>query len=433
LEARVRWRPAFSRLRPAALILLLAALLTGAAPADPHAQITALAAPFRFSLLRWHLGQYLQALTQGPLSSEARRDPEGLVLEFWERNGAAQELEQAGSDVPASEREALATLRPQVERILGQQVQAALRAEGLYSPLDRALPLPVSFPPVWFALEPPPHLLVVSPRNEIATYQRELLLQEMDVSSMEGLEGAVEGMDLSALVTRIGGLGATYPSIVTDDSDLAYTLDTVAEEWLHQYLTFTPLGWGYVLHVLRLRPNDALAQINESFAGIVAGEIGARVWQEHYAARVPERAPSAGAPREFDYRAFMRETRMRTDALLAAGDIVEAEEYMEARRQRLLEEGYHIRRLNQAYFSFYGTYADAPGSASPVGDQLRALRQSAGSLSAFVRLMSAVDSEEAFQALLRARGISSAERMAPAPTERQPGEPRSADNAAAGP
>ena len=90
--------------------------------------------------------------------------------------------------------------------------------------------MPITFPPVWFALEPPPHLLVVSPRTEIASLRQDLLLQTMDLATMEDIERQVEALDLSALVTRIGGLGATYPAIVSDDSSLRYTIETVAEE-----------------------------------------------------------------------------------------------------------------------------------------------------------------------------------------------------------
>jgi hypothetical protein len=46
-----------------------------------------------------------------------------------------------------------------------------------------------------------------------------------------------------------------------------------------------------------------------------------------------------------------------------------------------------IRKLNQAYFSFYGAYADSPGGAAgedPVGPAVRALRTKSKSLADFV-------------------------------------------------
>ncbi len=46
----------------------------------------------------------------------------------------------------------------------------------------------------------------------------------------------------------------------------------------------------------------------------------------------------------------------------AQAKIVEAENYMEERRQFINSHGYGIRKLNQAFFAFYGAYADQPGA-----------------------------------------------------------------------
>ncbi|HEX2698572.1 MAG TPA: hypothetical protein VHM28_12755, partial [Anaerolineales bacterium] len=89
----------------------------------------------------------------------------------------------------------------------------------------------------------------------------------------------------------------------------------------------------------------------------------------------------------FDFRAEMHTTRVTADALLAAGKINEAEAYMEQRRQIFVRNGYAIRKLNQAYFAFYGAYADVPGGAAgedPVGPAVRALRDQSKSLVDFV-------------------------------------------------
>ncbi|HWQ46173.1 MAG TPA: hypothetical protein VN376_04860, partial [Longilinea sp.] len=78
---------------------------------------------------------------------------------------------------------------------------------------------------------------------------------------------------------------------------------------------------------------------------------------------------------------------VNADELLAAGQIEEAEAYMEARRQVFWQQGYLIRRLNQAYFAFYGAYANSPGGAAgedPVGPAVRALRASSTSLADFI-------------------------------------------------
>ncbi len=65
---------------------------------------------------------------------------------------------------------------------------------------------------------------------------------------------------------------------------------------------------------------------------------------------------------------------------LPQGKIDEAETYMEQRRQLFWQNGYLIRKLNQAYFAFHGAYADVPGGAAgedPVGPAVRALREKA--------------------------------------------------------
>jgi hypothetical protein len=81
----------------------------------------------------------------------------------------------------------------------------------------------------------------------------------------------------------------------------------------------------------------------------------------------------------------MRETRLAVDKMLAEDKVAEAEHYMEARRQELAGHGYLLRRLNQAYFAFHGSYAVGPSATDPIGGKLRLLRRQTGSLLEFVR------------------------------------------------
>jgi hypothetical protein len=86
----------------------------------------------------------------------------------------------------------------------------------------------------------------------------------------------------------------------------------------------------------------------------------------------------------------MHLTRVTVDNMLAEGQIEAAESYMGQRRVFLWENGYHIRKLNQAYFAFYGAYADQPGGASgedPVGAAVRLIRQKSSSLADFINRM----------------------------------------------
>jgi hypothetical protein len=83
------------------------------------------------------------------------------------------------------------------------------------------------------------------------------------------------------------------------------------------------------------------------------------------------------------------------DEYLAEGKITQAETYMVQRRQFFWDNGYAIRKLNQAYFAFYGAYADVPGGAAgedPVGPAVRALRLRSSSLTSFLETIAQMSS-----------------------------------------
>lgn len=78
---------------------------------------------------------------------------------------------------------------------------------------------------------------------------------------------------------------------------------------------------------------------------------------------------------------------------------------MELRRQFLWDNGYRIRKLNQAYFAFYGAYADSPGGAAgsdPVGEAVRQLRAQSTSLKDFLNTMSWMSTFEDLQKAVKA-------------------------------
>ena len=102
----------------------------------------------------------------------------------------------------------------------------------------------------------------------------------------------------------------------------------------------------------------------------------------------------------FEFGREMRATRLRVDDLLADGRIEEAESYMEERRRVFVENGYHLRKINQAYFAFAGTYAEQPESSNPVGEGMRLLRSAAPDLRTFIVAVSGIGSPESFAALV---------------------------------
>jgi hypothetical protein len=114
--------------------------------------------------------------------------------------------------------------------------------------------------------------------------------------------------------------------------------------------------------------------------------------------------PKPPPPGVWDYDREMYQTRVHVDELLAAHEVEEAEAYMEERRQAFVEHGDNIRKLNQAWFAFYGSYATSPSVVNPIGGQLDWLRAHEGSLRAFVAVVSSVRSDADLLALLPPQG-----------------------------
>ena len=278
-------------------------------------------------------------------------------------------------------------LGPLAEAILEQQVSSTL------ANLDLSLAgQPV--PPPLFHTTPLPKALIISPRNIIRQDQNISLTADQSIDEIIQLENSVEqDLDVSALVVSIGGVGV-YPTMILSSTDLSWLTEVIAHEWVHNYLTLRPLGLNY-------ETSQDLRTINETVASIAGKEIGKALLEKYYPEHLPPAPPDElipqpaeirpkiedSTPPPFDFRKEMRITREATDRLLEGGKIKEAEVYMEERRQFLWENGYQIRKLNQAYFAFHGAYADETGGAAgddPVGEAVRQLRSQSTSLADFI-------------------------------------------------
>lgn len=278
----------------------------------------------------------------------------------------------------------LAVAGPVSESVLQDQVSAILETLGLTL---AGQPIP----PVLYHVTPLPYALIVSPRDAIRQDANISLIADLNLDQMVELEQAVEnGLGVSALVVPVGGIGV-YPTMVMRTTHLPYLAEVVAHEWTHNYLTLRPLGFNY-------DTSPELRTMNETAASISGVEVSELVMKRFYPELVPPPTPAPSAsqgttprpaeePPVFNYRAEMHETRVTVDQLLKEGKIEQAEAYMEARRRVFWDNGYQIRRLNQAYFAFYGAYADQPGGAAgedPVGPAVRALRAQSDSLAGFL-------------------------------------------------
>jgi hypothetical protein len=283
-----------------------------------------------------------------------------------------------------------------VEKIIELQIRNVLVQEGIRNPLENSIRfLKFNFPPIDFTLAKPPYVLIISPRDKIEIDDSIMLIQNLTTEEMETIENETEKLGVSALVDEIGGLGATFPTFVNLKSDLRYTIIVATEEWFHQYLAFTPLGWRYVLHELGIHRDYDLVTINETVASLVAKEVGSMVYDKFYAAydkqdEINDEDEQEPSSTDFDFNAAMRQIRLNVDELLAAGEIDQAEEYMESQRQFLVTKGYYIRKLNQAYFAFYGSYAASPTSVNPIGSEIVQIREKSPSLSRFINDISKV-------------------------------------------
>ena len=121
---------------------------------------------------------------------------------------------------------------------------------------------------------------------------------------------------------------------------------------------------------------------------MVSQEIGAALRRRYYTEQ-NEAVTS-------DYSEFysdMREIRLAVDDYLAKGEIDAAEQFMEQKREELAAKGYYIRKLNQSYFAWHGTYANQPESVSPIGAELRELRSQCSSVGQFLAITSQMTSE----------------------------------------
>jgi hypothetical protein len=386
------------------LSLGLVALLTLSLPASEpsrslETRLTLLLQGESFYFPEWALQAWAEKLLLSVANPQAFLDDETqrrAVRRYLQRLSEAREaaaaLEREVSAPTPPEPEAIAALRrqweaahgraqalrPLAEAILSEQLGVILAHEGL-----ALLGQPI--PPVQIRLTAMPNLLVLSPRERIALTTSFPLRADLTADEMDRLERRVDGqLNLSSLVVPLGGL-AFYPAMIMEATGLPELTEIIAHEWTHHWLFMGPLGWFYD------RPEART--INETVADL-AGKAMGRAWLARF---YPEDLPSppadaapAPAPPErpaFDFGRELAKTRTVVERLLAQGEVRRAELYMEARRRVFVAHGYALRKLNQAYFAFYGAYAaeeGAAGAEDPIGPRVRRLWAQSPSLRAFL-------------------------------------------------
>jgi hypothetical protein len=403
---------------PLAMILAVFCLMTtSSARADnipERAEI--LSSDVQFDYLSWTINavwQKVQSSAMGMpayLNNEERKLAVNQYIQVTrDIEGRETSLDQLYADPAVLDKEKSSeTLRRELKELTNRQQALAPIAESVIqdqvSTVVAELGLSTGgqpVPSVLYHVSPLPLALIISPREKIQQEGNLSLVPDLTVEQREQLEGKVDQqLDVASLIVPVGGIGA-YPTMVMRTSDLRWLTEVVAHEWTHNFLTLRPLG-------IRYDTTPEMRTMNETTASIAGKEIGQRVIKEFYPELLVSeqsssvlisrtyRRPGPGDFRTpFDFRKEMHETRVTVDQLLAEGKITDAEKYMESRRQVFWDNGYAIRKLNQAYFAFYGAYADIPGGAAgedPVGPAVRALREKSSTLSEFLYRISRMTS-----------------------------------------
>ena len=407
----MNWRRWLRTVKFILLVLVVVLLLAPEWPAfaDERYRLQEIVGLREFDFLVWESDAFLNK-GESTLAAGHRyldeAEQKGVVLEYLQLTRDARQLEYQirliytdpeieDPDLSSQElqsqltetREKLDKKQLLAEAIVQQQVGQILIDEE-FELLGQA------WPPVLMHVTSLPSVLIVSPREHIEKLYQVNLVTGLATPIKEEMESAVfDDLDLSALVVPIGGVG-TYPSMIMETSDINRLAEVTSHEWTHHWLTLQPLGFNYAF-------DPAVRIINETVASIVDQELGQKVVERYYPEHLPTDAPdeipspSPDDPPAFDFGAEMAITRIRADELLAEGNIEEAEAYMEERRQEFLSQGYSIRKLNQAYFAFYGAYAAEPEGAqggNPIGPMLRDIREKTPSVRAFLDTVAPITS-----------------------------------------
>ncbi len=289
----------------------------------------------------------------------------------------------------------LAARQPTAEAILEGQVASVLVEQG-FGTLGQLLP------PISMHFTPLPNLLIVSPRDEIR-FEISINIDPLPVDQIAALEARIDAeQDVAALIVPLGGI-ALFPAMIVETTSIPRAVDVFAHEWLHHYLFAFPLGLSYDF------AGEARI-INETTAHIFGREIAPLVLQRYYPEGVADPQPEflwhssdtkgtslvafgAGQQTDFNFGRELDVTRREVDALLAAGEVEEAEAYMEERRRLFVANGYLIRKLNQAYFAFYGGYqsgAPGAGGSDPIGPAVQAILDASPSLHDWIVTMRSI-------------------------------------------
>ncbi len=393
------------------MILILVITTSAWYPTDSSNMIRQFTRPFEFDYIGWEFAagwKKISLFSLGQTHYLNNFQQRIIIDDYFKLLNSSNELQRRITEVysdpqiSSPEKEALRfqneldkvahllKLRQHIaESVLQYQIGQTLKTLDL---TDIGTP----FPPILFHTTKLPKQLIISPRDVIIQELSVSLSSEITLNEIIKLEKDVEeNQNYSALVVPVGGV-STYPTMVINTTNLKNLIETVAHEWIHNYLSLRPLG-------IRYASSPELRTINETTASIAGSEISQAVIETYYPDLIeitpilPKTIQISSSIKKpvqqhgFNFSKEMYLTRIEVDDLLAEGKIEEAEQFMESQRLYFWKNRYQIRKLNQAYFAFHGAYADEPFSAAgkdPVGDDVRLFRERQTSLASFIRKIS---------------------------------------------
>jgi hypothetical protein len=367
-----------------------------------------------FNIFTWELRHFPEKWLYriGNFFRDNGKGPDDQVLQRYfnltTEEARLQDRDPNSPDLPQMEHER-AWLENTVEDIIDGRVTAILNDQGLTMGPPPFTDMNLVFPPVDFEFDEPPRVLVTSPRDKIEIQNYYLLSPGINLDTVQQIEADAEkDGKTSALVVQTGGF-STYPSVVANLDSYDHLIETVCHEWTHAFLSFYPLGFNYY------RSPD-LKTLNET-AATISGQELARLYFQRYgeldlsASAEPKPSPSpspvpggapAPTPVTYDFDAQIQALRLQVQDRLSQGKLDDAEALMNQKRDEFAQHGYYIRKLNQAYFAFHGSYATTSSSIDPIGPKMQQLFKDTGSDGEFLRRVRGITTQAELDQLLTA-------------------------------
>jgi hypothetical protein len=367
-----------------------------------------------FNIFTWELRHFPEKWLYriGDFFRDNGKGPDDSVLQRYfnltTEEARVENQDPNSPDLPKMEEER-AGLENTVESIIDGRVTGILKDQRLTMDPPLFSDLGLVFPPVDFEFDQPPRVLITSPRDKIEIQHEYLLSPGLDLDTVQQIEGNAEkDGKTSALVVQTGGF-STYPSVVANLDTYDHLIEIVCHEWTHAFLSFYPLGFNYF-------GSSELQTLNET-AATISGQQLAKLYFQKYgeldlsASAEPAPSPSASpgsrstlapTPVPYDFDAQIKALRQDVETLLGEGKVDDAETLMNQKRDEFAGHGYYIRKLNQAYFAFHGSYATSSSSIDPIGPKMQQVFKDAGSEGEFLRLVRVITTQSELDQLLAA-------------------------------